>query len=68
MDDKKQLNKTAITSALSGIILTIGSFPLEEIKAEKWNIHVDKNHFISDLKTVANDILNGKANSLFQHC
>jgi hypothetical protein len=43
----------------------IGSFPPEEIQAVKWNTQIDENNFTSDLKTIANDILNGKANSLF---
>jgi len=44
----------------------IGSFPAEEIKAVKWNMPIDENVFIPDLKTIAEDILNGRANSLGQ--
>jgi hypothetical protein len=44
----------------------IDSFPVEEIKAVKWNMPIDENDFIPDLKTIAGDILNGRANSLFQ--
>jgi hypothetical protein len=36
------------------------------MKAVKWNMTIEETDFIADLKTIAGDILNGSANSLFQ--
>lgn len=44
----------------------ISSFPVQEMKAVKWNMSIEETDFIADLKTIAGDILNGSANSLFQ--
>ena len=44
----------------------ISSFPVQEMKAVKWNMPIEETDFIADLKTIAGDILNGSANSLFQ--
>jgi len=44
----------------------ISSFPVQEMKAVKWNMTIEETDFIADLKTIAGDILNGSANSLFQ--
>ena len=41
------------------------SFPPDEVMAVKWNIPIDENNFIADLATIADDILQGKENSLF---
>jgi len=41
------------------------SFPPDEVMAVKWNIPIDENNFIADLATIADDIFQGKENSLF---
>jgi len=42
------------------------SFPAEEVTAVKWNMHIDQENFVADLTTIADDIFQGKENSLFQ--
>jgi len=42
----------------------IGAFPVEEIEAVKWNMPIAEDDFIADMKTIAADILHGRANSL----
>jgi predicted nucleotidyltransferase component of viral defense system len=41
------------------------SFPSDEVAAVKWNIPIDQKNFIADLATIADDIFQGKENSLF---
>ena len=41
------------------------SFPSDEVMAVKWSIPIDQKNFIADLATIADDILQGKENSLF---
>lgn len=48
--------------ALQEILRT---FPSDEVMAVKWNIPIDQKNFIADLATIADDILQGKENSLF---
>ena len=40
------------------------SFPADEIASVKWNIPVDENNFIADLKKIADDIFQGRENTL----
>ena len=49
--------------ALQEILRT---FPSDEVMAVKWSIPIDQKEFITDLATIADDILQGKENSLFR--
>ena len=40
------------------------SFPADEIASVKWNIPIDENNFIADLKKIADDIFQGRENTL----
>jgi len=49
--------------ALQEILRT---FPSDEVMAVKWSIPIDQKEFIADLATIADDIFQGKENSLFR--
>jgi len=40
------------------------SFPKDEIASVKWNIPIDQNNFVADLKKIADDIFQGRENTL----
>ena len=40
------------------------SFPADEIASVKWNIPIDQNNFLADLKKIADDIFQGRENTL----